>query len=132
MTTQIRQFESLDSMFRIRLASQKGKRRRVCRNGERRDAIGRLLDQCNSPSEIGELALKFGMHPDEVFRIAKSSANFGLFRMAIGNCLRGILNRGVLRCIGNYLLDPRASLELPAADVLVSKIIGYPPVKQTL
>ena len=131
MTTCIEKLEALDNMFRVRFTPNKNKKRRIHRNGKRQDAIGRLLDQCNSPSDIGKLALKFGMHPAMVIQIAKSAHNFGQYRMTIGNCLRGILNRGVLRCIGNYLLNPRALLELPAADVLVSEILGHPPVKQT-
>jgi len=93
MTTQIIQFETLDRMFRVRFASKKSKKRRVWRNGKRGDAIGRLLDQCQLPAEIGELAVKFGMHPDEVVSKAKSAPNFGQFRMVIGNCMRGIISR---------------------------------------
>lgn len=131
MAGRISQFEELDNMFRVRTMSLNSNQRRICRNRKHRDAVSRLLDECPSPSTIGELAVRFGMHPDEVVRIAKSARNFGLFRMTTGNCIRGIMNRGILRYIGCYTLTGKVPLELTAADVLVGNIVGYPPLKQT-
>lgn len=68
-------------------------------NGERRrtvsvqDKLGKELADANTPIDMGKLAMKFGINEDEILTRAKSSPNFGQFRMVLGNRIRGISRR---------------------------------------
>ena len=100
MTKRTKQFKALNSLFHLRFASKNGSKRRICRNGKRRDPVSRILAKCQSPSEIGTAAVAFGVDSDEVMRRGKTAPNFGQFRMAIGNRMRGELGKMVCRLAG--------------------------------
>lgn len=99
MKQEIRQLKTLDKLFRIRYASKNGHKRYICKNGKRRDAVGRILADCQAPSEIGAVAVVFGVGPKEVIRRGKNAPNFGQFRMVIGNRIRGELGKIAFRLV---------------------------------
>ena len=70
--------------------AKKGSKRRNVTDKARHDRITEELSKCNSASEIGTLAMKFGLSEQEVRERARNAKNFGLFRMVIGNRMRGV------------------------------------------
>jgi len=75
------------------LAARRADGRRRVDDGGRNDAVGDLLAACQRPSDLAELACRFGLCPAEVRQKALAAASFGQFRMAVGNRLRGICGR---------------------------------------
>jgi len=104
-----RKLKALDDLLFVRRLSGNGGKRRIRRNGKRRDVVSRLLAKCQSASEMAELAVKFGMNPHEVMRRAKSAPNFGQFRMSIGNCIRGVISREVFQRHRNHIRSKKTS-----------------------
>lgn len=114
MKQQIRQLETLDKLFRVRHASKNGCKRYICKNGKRRDAVGRILAGCQTPSEIGAVAVVFGIGPKEVIRRGRNAPNFGQFRMVCGNRIRGELGKMAFRLLlrRDDSFAPESSIEL--------------------
>ena len=113
----------LDRVLPHQAASKNSKRRHVT-DHSRNDAVSDALSKCNSASEIGTLAMKFGITEAEVRQRAKSAKNFGLFRMAIGNRLRGITNR--------IAKAKRKSIKLSVSDAAYpDKAKSKAPAKKT-
>jgi len=71
----------------------KDKKRRKVSDANRHDAVADALAKCNSTLEIAALGVKFGLTEEEVKSRAASAKNFGLYRMTIGNRIRGIVSR---------------------------------------
>ena len=88
-------FSYLDGMANLRvlrLGRNIGQaRRRV--TGGCNDAVTDLLASCQTPSELADMALRFGVPAEEISRRAGRAATFGQFRMAIGNRIRGVVRR---------------------------------------
>ena len=103
MKKQIKQLKLLDSLFHIRLTSKNSSKRRIWKNGKRQDAVSKLLAKCQLPSEIGIIAVEFGITIKEVVKRAKSAPNFGQFRMVVGNRIRGIVSREISQRHKNYI-----------------------------
>lgn len=84
--------ESLNKVLPCNTANKNTKRRHVS-DHSRNDAVADALAKCNSAAEVGHLGMKFGLTENEVRNRAKSAKNFGLYRMVIGNRIRGISSR---------------------------------------
>lgn len=57
------------------------------------DKISEEMAKCQKPSDLAMLASKFGFTDEDINRWAKEAPNFGMFRMRIGNRLRGVMGR---------------------------------------
>jgi len=97
---------SLNKVLPAKAAAKDSKRRNVT-DKTRHDRISEELAKCNTAAEIGNLAMKFGMNEQEVRQRAKDAKNFGLFRMVVGNRIRGIANKIVAAKKKNVKLSPQ-------------------------
>jgi hypothetical protein len=84
--------QSLNKVVPCLTANKSTKRRHVS-DHSRNDAVADALSKCNNAAEVGALGMKFGLTENEVRARARSAKNFGLYRMVIGNRIRGITNR---------------------------------------
>lgn len=57
------------------------------------DAVSDAMAECVTPSDVAELAQKFGLTDDEIMHRAEVASNFGQFRMVIGNRIRGVCHK---------------------------------------
>lgn len=85
--------ELLDSMHHLKPSIRKDGIRKT--GGHVEDEISKALNECVMPSEMGGLLAKLGKNEDDIIAAAKSSPNFGRFRMWVGNVARGIISRMV-------------------------------------
>jgi len=84
--------ESLNKVLPCNTANKNTKRRHVS-DKNRNDAVADALAKCNTTAEVATLGMKFGLTENEVRNRAKAAKNFGLYRMVIGNRIRGIASR---------------------------------------
>ena len=84
--------ESLNKVLPHTTANKDTKRRHIS-DHNKNDAVADALGKCNSAAEVGALGMKFGLTENEVRNRAKAAKNFGLYRMVIGNRIRGVVNR---------------------------------------
>lgn len=84
--------ENLNKVLSCNTVGKDKKRRKVA-DASRRDAVAEALAKCNSTAEIAALGIRFGLSEDEVKTRAQSATNFGLYRMTIGNRIRGVVSR---------------------------------------
>jgi len=83
-------FKNLDNIPKLLLKESKRKRRN---NNNLMDAIGIKMAECKLPSEIAELAQKFGVERKEIYRRADKATNSGQFRMIMLNRIRSIIRK---------------------------------------
>jgi len=57
------------------------------------DAIAEAFGQCQRPSEIAELAYRFGLTKAEILSKARRARGIGQYRMILTNRIRGIVRR---------------------------------------
>ena len=84
--------ESLNKVLPCLTANKNTKRRHVT-DGNKNDAVADALAKCNSTADVAHLGMKFGLTENEVRTRAKDAKNFGLYRMVIGNRIRGVASR---------------------------------------
>jgi len=88
-------YEHLDAMENLKVRKHRhgADAGRRCLNGGCNDAVTDLLGQCQSPSQLAQIAGRFGLSAEEITCKAQRAVGFGQFRMAIGNRIRGIVRR---------------------------------------
>ena len=87
-------FEKINKMLPITLAGKgKNKTRRISTDRTISDTLAKQMAECSLPSNIAMLASKFGFTDEDIIRWAKEAPNFGMFRMRVGNRLRGVVTR---------------------------------------
>lgn len=123
MATQKVSLSNLNKVLPHNLTKKGGKKRRVTSHN-RNDQVAAELAKCNSASEVGAFAMRFGLSEREVRTRAKAAPNFGQYRMVIGNRIRGIVNRIRKAKQKGVKLSPAAAA-YPKGDV-ASKV----PVKK--
>ena len=90
MAKSANKFESLNKVLPFNVA-KKGSTRRHVSDKNKNDAVAEALAKCDSTADVATLGVKFGLSDAEVTTRAKASKNFGLYRMVIGNRIRGIV-----------------------------------------
>ncbi|MCK5612580.1 hypothetical protein KAR91_62490 [Candidatus Pacearchaeota archaeon] len=87
-------FEKINKMLPITLAGKgKAKTRKVATGRTVSDGLAKQMAECQLPSNLAMLASKFGFTDEDITRWAKEAPNFGMFRMRVGNRLRGVVTR---------------------------------------
>jgi len=116
MAKSTNKFESLNKVLPFNVA-KKGSTRRHVSDKNKNDAVAEALAKCDSTADVATLGVKFGLSDAEVTARAKTSKNFGLYRMVIGNRIRGIVAK-----VGKAKADNK---KLTLTDA------AYPPKKMT-
>lgn len=85
---------ALNDMDNLRRKTKKttGERRRTP-NDTVADEVSSQLSAAETPSEMAQIAMEWGLSEDEVVGIATRAPNWGQFRMVVGNRLRGVQQR---------------------------------------
>ena len=128
MAKSTNKFESLNKVLPFNVA-KKGSTRRHVSDKNKNDAVAEALAKCDSTADVATLGVKFGLSDAEVSARAKTSKNFGLYRMVIGNRIRGIVAKvGKAKMEGKKLTltdaayPPKKAAKPKAVKPVVTKV----------
>ena len=111
--------ESLNKVLPNLTANKSTTKRRVT-DGNKNDVIADELAKCNSAAEIAALGMKFGLSEQDVRNRCKTAKNFGLYRMQVGNLIRGIVARIRKAAKKNVKLTPAEAAYPKKAKAIVA------------
>ena len=86
-------FSKIDKILPINVTGKGSDAKRRTTANTKKDEISKQLAGCQRPSDVAVLAAKFGLTDEDITARAKAAPNFGMFRMIIGNLIRGICSR---------------------------------------
>ncbi|KKM18772.1 hypothetical protein LCGC14_1662270 [marine sediment metagenome] len=101
-------FAKIDKVLPITMKGKgKKKTRRIATEKTVKDTLAESMAECQRPSDLAMLASKFGFTDEDINQWAKEAPNFGMFRMRIGNRLRGVIARIAKAKKRNITLSPK-------------------------
>lgn len=87
-------FSKIDKILPVTLKGKGNKKtRRIATDRTISDKLADEMAACATPSALAMLASKFGFTDEDINKWAKDAPNFGMFRMRVGNRLRGVMAR---------------------------------------
>lgn len=93
MNEAISRINNYDHLRRVEKGAKGNKTRRRVPSATIPDPVSEKLSACETPAEMGKLAVDFGVDPGKVLSVADAAPNFGQFRMTIGNMVRAAARR---------------------------------------